>query len=165
MNDRPRIGIGLTTGDKILEIAGWVLVIFIWAMTILKYPSLPESIPMHFNASGQVDGYGGRGTILLLPVLSAILFGGLTILNKYPHIFNYPVPVTDENAERQYRYATRLIRYIKLILVLIFLCIEFQTIQTASGKSAGLWHWFLPVTMVLVFVPIVFFIFKAVRSK
>jgi uncharacterized membrane protein len=165
MNARPKIEIGLTTSDKILEIVGWISVIFIWALTILKYPSLPESIPTHFNASGQVDDYGGRGTILFLPVLGTILFGGLTILNKYPHIFNYPVPVTEENAERQYRNAIRLIRYIKLILVLTFLAIEFMTIQTAAGKSTGLATWFLPAMLVVLFVPIAFFIFKAVKLK
>src|SRR5512135_219814 len=161
MNERPKIEIGRTNTDDILEILGWASLIFMWALTILKYTSLPESIPTHFDVSGKVDSYGSRSTILFLPVLSTILFAGMTILNKYPHIFNYPVPITKENAERQYRNATRLIRYIKLILVVTFLSIEYMTIQTATGNSSGLATWFLPVMLVLVFAPIAIFIYNA----
>ncbi len=32
------------------------------------YPSLPDQIPTHWNLRGQVDGYGGKWTLFVLPV-------------------------------------------------------------------------------------------------
>ncbi len=165
MEQRPRINIELTFWDKALEIAGWVFIIFIWTLTIVKYPLLPGTIPTHFNASGSVDNTGGKTMIFLLPAIGTVLFAGLTLLNRYPHMFNYPVPITEENAERQYRIATRLMRYLKIMLVVIFSAIEFQTIRTALGKSAGLWAWFLPATIGMVFLMIALVVSKAVKSK
>jgi uncharacterized membrane protein len=165
MNEKPKITLRLTSLDSALEIIGWIFIIQIWLLTLLKYPSLPETIPTHFNAAGKADDMGTRKTILMLPIISTILFAGLTVLNKYPYIFNYPVPITEENAERQYHNATRLLRFLKLALVIIFFGIEFMTIQTALGKSAGLSGWFLPVSLGVVFVPVAYFIIQAVKSK
>jgi uncharacterized membrane protein len=37
------------------------------------YPSLPETIPTHFNMKGEADGFGGRDTIFLGPgIMSAV---------------------------------------------------------------------------------------------
>lgn len=33
------------------------------------YPSLPNTIPIHFNIKGEVDGWGDRESIFLLPVI------------------------------------------------------------------------------------------------
>jgi uncharacterized membrane protein len=165
MEERPKIVIELTSFDKALEIIGWILIILIWILTIYKYPALPETVPTHFNISGKVDDNGARRTVLILPIVSTILFAGLTILNKYPNIFNYPVPITEENAERLYRIATRLMRYLKLVLVLTFFGIEFMTIQTALGKSAGLTDWFLPVCLGSVFIPVIYTIFQLLKYK
>ena len=33
------------------------------------YPELPERIPIHFNAAGEVDGWGKKGMIWTLPLI------------------------------------------------------------------------------------------------
>jgi uncharacterized membrane protein len=35
------------------------------------YPSLPDQIPTHWNIRGEVDGYGGKWTLFLFPVMMA----------------------------------------------------------------------------------------------
>jgi uncharacterized membrane protein len=130
----------------------------IWVLTITSYSNLPETIPTHYNGAGQADGFGGKATILTLPLIATILFIGLTVLNKFPHVFNYPTEITQDNAFRQYIYATRLIRYLKLIIVFIFGLIEFKTIQNANGEADGLGVWFLPLTMGVIFIPMIYFI-------
>lgn len=120
MNGRPKIKLELTTIDKVVEILGWVSILAIWVLIVTNYTSLPDTIPIHYNSSGQTDGIGRKGTILTLPLIATALFAGLTILNKFPHIFNYPASITENNALRQYTNATRLIRYLKFIIVVIF---------------------------------------------
>ena len=165
MKERAKIKLELTANDKVLEIVGWISVFAIWSLTIVNYNSLPDIIPIHYNATGKADGFGGKANILTLPLISTILFVGLTILNKFPHIFNYPTGITEENAQRQYTNATRLIRYLKFIIVITFGFISFRTIQNAHGKAEGLGSWLAPLFLVLVFFPLVLFIVKSVKTK
>ena len=165
MGERPKLKLELTTFDKTLEILGWTSILAIWVLTITNYTNLPNTIPIHYNGAGQADGFGGKATILTLPIIATVLFIGLTILNKFPHIFNYPTNITQENALRQYTNATRLIRYLKLIIVVIFGLIAFKTIQNASGEADGLGIWFLPLTLGLIFIPLTYFVVKSFRDK
>ena len=101
MGDRPKIKLGLTNTDKIIEFIGWILLIGTWILAILSFSNLPESIPTHFNGAGEADGFGEKSNIFALPIIGTILFIGMTMLNKNPHIFNYPKAITNENALSQ----------------------------------------------------------------
>ncbi len=164
MNGRPKIKLKLTTTDKTFEILGWVSILTIWVLTITNYTNLPDTIPTHYNGAGQADGFGGKGSILTLPLISTVLFVGLTTLNKFPHIFNYPTNITADNASRQYTNATRLIRYLKFIIVVIFGLIALQTIRNANGRTDGLGVWFLPLTIGLIFIPLIYFAIKSFKT-
>ena len=163
MEERPKIKLELTTADKTLELIGWLSIIAIWWLTITNYAALPGTIPTHYNGAGQADGFGGKRTILILPLIATILFVGMTILNKFPRMFNYPANITKDNALRQYTNATRMIRYLKLIIVIIFGIIVFKTIQNANGQANGLGTWFLPFTLGLTFIPLTYFIIKSFK--
>lgn len=165
MEERPKFKIELTTTDKIFEIIGWLLILGVWGLTIINYSNLPDTIPIHFDGAGQADGFGGKATILTLPLIATILFVGLTVLNNFPHIFNYPTNITKDDALKQYTNATRMLRYLKLIIVIIFGIIAFKTIQNANGQTDGLGTWFLPLTLALIFIPLTFFVVKSFKTK
>ena len=162
---RPRIRIELTVTDKAIEIIGWFALLAIWVLVISNYSNLPDTIPTHYNGMGNADGFGNKTNILILPLIANILFVGITIINKFPYIFNYPTQITEENALRQYTNATRMLRFMKLILVILFGLITFKTIQGANGQSFGPSVWFLPLTLGLIFIPLSYFITKSFRTK
>jgi uncharacterized membrane protein len=164
MEERPKIKLELSTADKILEVIGWLLIISFWGFTITSYANLPDIIPTHYNVAGQADGFGGKATILTLPLIATALFVGMTILNKFPHIFNYPTNITQDNALRQYTNATRMIRYLKLIIIVIFGLIAFKTIQNSNEKANGLGIWFLLMTVGLIFTPLIYFLVKSIKT-
>ena len=163
--ERPKLKIQLTPTDQVLELLGWGVLLALWIWTGMSYSSLPDTIPTHFNAAGEADGFGRKASIVSLPVVASLLYIGLTLLNRVPHSFNFPTPVTQDNALPQYTNATRMIRYLKLILVLVFAGISYQTIQQANGTGEGLGIWFLPLTLVLVFMPLVYFVVKSFQKK
>ena len=121
MDKSPKIELQLNQTDKILEIIGWIAVFGIRVLTVANYLELPEIIPTHYNEAGEADGFGNKSNILALPIISTLLFIGLTILNKRPHVFNYPSEITKENALFQYTNATRMIRFLKIIVMIIML--------------------------------------------
>ncbi len=165
MEARPKFKLELTPTDKIVEVVGWFTLAILWILTLWNYGSLPETIPTHFNASGQPNDYGSKGTLLMLPIIATVLFFGMTILNKYPQAFNYPTHITDANALRQYTNVTKMVRYLKLAVVLIFLFIVFKTLKTVEGAAEGLGIWFLPLTFGLVFIPMIFFGVNAFKKE
>jgi uncharacterized membrane protein len=165
MNQRPRIKLELRQSDKIFELLGWLSVLGIWTLTLYNYVDLPEIIPTHFNARGKADGFGSKSNILSLPIISTALFLGMTLLNRKPYLFNYPSVITEENALEQYTNATRMIRVLKLVIVLIFGIIVLKTIQNVKGNQDGLGAWFLPLTMAMIFIPVFYYLIIAAKGK
>lgn len=47
MESRPEIKISLTQFEKVLEIAGIILFIIMWALTLLNYFKSPDTVPVH----------------------------------------------------------------------------------------------------------------------
>jgi uncharacterized membrane protein len=165
MIERPKINLPLTLLDKIIEVTSSVALVAFWLMNIFAFSSLPETIPTHYNGMGEVDGYGPKATIFFLPVLGTLLFVFLTFIIKKPESFNYTEEITEENANEQYTNSTKLLRFMKLALLILFIVIDYKTIATSKGYSDGLGKWFLPFTIALIFIPIVFSVYKSFSKK
>lgn len=161
MQNRPLIKVVPAAPDKALEWLAFLLLLFSWGFILFNYAGLPDSIPIHYNGSGQADGFGGKGHLLMLPIVSTVLYAVLSLLNRYLHLLNYPVHITRENALKQYTLAGRLLRYLKCVVVLLFGSIAFQTIQNAKGMASGLGIWFLPLSLGLIFIPLLYFVVKS----
>jgi len=165
MESRPRLKLEPTSTDKILEISGWIILVMLWILTITFYSWLPEIIPTHFSAAGKANSYGTKMTIWFLPPIATLVFIGLTVLNNYPHMFNYPINITSENAYRQYGNATRMIRSLKLIIVFVFSLVVILIYHSAQSGSAKMSTWFLFLIMGLLFTSMTYFIIKAIKEK
>lgn len=162
---RPKLHIELEKQDIIIIWLTWIGLLAIWIIAVYGFVHLPETIPVHFNVKGEPDGFGGKWSLFFLPGLTTALLIGLTLLNRYPEIFNYPVKITAENAERQYRLAVRLIRWVNLSLSLIFLMITCMTVHSAALQSAKAYGFVLPVILLLSFVPLVVYFAISVKKK
>ena len=57
-----------------------LLIVLTTAATAWLYSTLPDQIPTHWNIRGQVDGYGGKSTLFLFPVLMVGMLGLFAIL-------------------------------------------------------------------------------------
>lgn len=165
MDTRPKIKLTLSPLDNAFELTGKIFLVVMWGLTVYTFFKLPTTIPIHFNASGRADGYGNKITLLFLPVLATLLYVGLTQLNKYPHIFNYMVDITEENAPRQYAIATRILRFIKVAILLIFSLVILFVYLTIIGVTNGLGSWFLPFTLALFLVPVIITISQSLKKK
>jgi uncharacterized membrane protein len=164
METRPKINVSLSLLDKILESTGKLLFIIIWGLTLFVFFKLPTIIPTHFNASGKPDGFGNKLTILILPIIATLVYFGLTKLNQHPHTFNYINPITEDNAEKQYTIATRMLRVLKIALLIIFSYIILFTYLTTIGFTNGLGVGFLPFTLGVALISIIFYIRQSLKS-
>lgn len=165
MTKRPRHKIILDKKDKIGEILTLLILLIHWILVITYYPQLENEIPIHFNALGEVDRVGAKSSFIFLPILASLLYLGLSWLGRFPHLFNFPREVTEANALVQYTNASKMLRYVKLIMQLIFGSISYTTISIALGHSDGMNVWFLPTAMGVLFVPIIIFIVRSIRQR
>lgn len=159
MESRPKLEIQLKSFDYAIEALSLLILLGVWALVFINYSHLPETIPTHFNALGQPDRFSSKIQIIILPIVLTFMYAGLSMLNRYPHIFNYPNQITPENAYRQYESATRMIRMLNCAMCIVFGLIVFNTIRTAQGDTEGLGVWFLPATLILIFAPLIHYFF------
>lgn len=165
MNSRHRIKLQVTQADRNIDSFSFCTLIFLWAFTLFSFIKLPEVIPIHFDASGVPDNFGHKWTLFLLPVLATIVFAGLTYLNKYPQILNYTVQITEENAQKEYLFATRMMRVIKCSIMLVFSIVAIYSYWTAVAKTEMPGWWLLPLILAIIFIPQIYLILKSRKTK
>ena len=163
--ERPKIKIDLDISDYIIEVIGAIFMIMMIGWPLYYFNELPEIIPRHFNAAGEPDGFSQKNIIWTLPAIGLVIYIGMFCLNKFPHIFNYPKGITKENAEQQYRIATKLIRTINMLTAVSFFYIGYGTIQTASNKQDGLGTFFLPIFLLAIFGTIGIYMYQALKKN
>ncbi len=89
----------------------------------------------------------------------------MTALNRFPHLFNYPVTISEQNAEIQYQYAKTLISALKFTTIGLFIFIQNQTINIANEMTVGLNIQYLVVLIIASFIPIVVYFVIAFKFK
>lgn len=165
VGSRPKIKVEKTNSQRILEIISFVTVVMLWVYLFTSWSSIPDKIPSHFNAVGEIDSWGSKGSLIGTPVVMTLLYVMLIILSLFPQIYNYPVTITAENAAAQYGNARSLMLWLSLQLVAIFTYITCATIQVGLGNAKGLGLWFLPVLLIAMFGTIAYYIRKMFKLK
>jgi hypothetical protein len=165
LEKRPELKVPLAAADRILEGLGALCILSLWIFVTNAYPGLPGTIPVHFNAKGIANGFGDRSMVFFLPAIAAVVFFGMSMLNNYPWIFNYPVKITGSNALKQYTYATRLIRFLKFVVSAVFSAISVFMILSAQGKTTIPGPWFVPAALLFILGPVFVYMVLALRAK
>jgi uncharacterized membrane protein len=161
--ERPRISLEFTTFEKSGEVLSVALIVLHIGLLVSRYSSLPDIIPIHFNLEGQPDGWGGKWATVVILIISIVLYASMTLISRYPHLFNYPVKVTAENAERQYQLARTLVVWMKTQVILLFFLIQWSILETARGASTNLSPMVLPLVLCILLSVVVYFV-RAIRE-
>ncbi|RNF38718.1 DUF1648 domain-containing protein [Planococcus salinus] len=143
----------------------WIGIFSFLAATIfliIEWPSIPETVPMHFDASGEADGWGPRWTIFLLLAVGLALWIGLYFLEKVPHVHNY-LNLTEQNVRQQYKNSQLLLNVLKNEILVFFSYFTWSSVQIAKGQADSLGTWALPVFLVIIFGSLGFFMIRSLR--
>jgi len=163
---RPVLHLPRTPFEALLEVLTVLGIITVIAMTVWGYFALPAIIPTHYGISGTPNAYGGKGSLLILPVLSVCLAVLLTFLSRSPHRYNYPWPITAENAPRQYYLARLLLRWITLEMVWMLCGLQWIIlIQAAQSHAGDALLLFIPAMVLTLIVTIILYIRTAARAR
>ena len=117
---RPPVHLPWEWPERLLSITGAAAAVALCAVTGWAFVRLPAA----------PDDSAVRWLRLVPSAFGIALFGILTALARVPHAYNYPWPITAENAARQYRLARRFALAFALLIAIIFL-------HVALGAAGG----------------------------
>lgn len=162
---RPIITIPPTAMNKIFDFIGLVGIVIMFVVIIQSFSALPNTIPVHFNIAGEPDGWGSKYTFWVFPILGLIMYIILTIVNKFPHTYNYVWPINEQNAAQQYRLATQLMSFLKIEIITLFTYLEWQGIRIGLGIASGLGIVFAPAFLLILLGTISLYFWQAYQAR
>jgi len=144
--------------DWILEGLSLATLLAIVGVVAINWDKLPARIPRHFGISGQPDRWGGKSGMLNLPVIAFGLYAMLTLASRYQGLINVPMAI-DRNAPEVRRLLLRMSLTLKLTMLMVFGYLTWSTVNVALGLATGLGRQFLGISLGLIFVPVIGFLY------
>ncbi|QDP41148.1 DUF1648 domain-containing protein [Radiobacillus deserti] len=154
-----------TKGEWFWDIIGYSAYIGSIIFLFVIWDRLPEEVPAHYNASGEVDRYGDKQELFILPVVGAFIAVFMQVFERFPEVHNYPSRLNESNAGQFYLLSRKLVNQIKNISLILFAIILMESVSIALEWGNGLGAWFLPIALLSVFIPIVVCIIKQKKIK
>ena len=163
--NRPILDIPLSKAEH-LALSLMIVGVVATLLVCVKYlPMLPDKIPTHFGASGQPDGWGGKGTFFLIPVVGTISALFLYMLSRFPQIYNYPVALTEQNIRAQYQNSRSAMLWLGAEIACLIAYSEFGIAQVGLGKAQGFGAGFLPIFLLILVGSGSIHIYKAYKAR
>ena len=132
----------------ILRVLPWGLCGALVLFSVATYVTLPEMIPQHFDAAGNITAmtersWGSWAAIPIIAVVTLVFLAGLSAaITRKPQLFNFPEkerflripeahrgPVIDRMRE--------MLDVAASVTVLVFSLVQFMIWRTALGNPAG----------------------------
>lgn len=128
---------------------------------LIRFPALPEQIPTHYNARGEIDGTGGRFTLLLMPLIGLVGDALIALVGRFPKSWNTGVRVTLYNRARVYRLVRDLLAELRFTMALLFGGFAVYLSLAPEHFSGNV----IGVLVLLIFVPLVRYFVRLARKR
>ena len=127
----------------------------------VRYAQLPAEIPTPYNAFGEIDGYGSRGTLWIMPIIGILCDALMLAVSFFPQTWNVGTSVTVFNRALVYRRVRDLIADMRLSMAVMFTA--FAVWQTTLSPH---FPWWMGVLMgVCCTAPLVRFFVRLAMKK
>lgn len=130
---RPRLRPSIGPATRAARVLAIVITAIGAVAGLFAYPSVPTSIPIHWDATGTPDSWGPSWMMLILLATWVLLVGLLEWLMRIPHAFNYPREVTPDNAAQLYRVAVTMLAWLNLTMAVMFASLVAQSYGIDTG--------------------------------
>lgn len=123
-------------------------------LPLIFWKSIPEKIPQHYDGAGKVDIWSDKTSLILLFFVILFLLGMMSVITYFIRTSGSSVNAS-ESERRTYG---RL--YPVIVLMNFFLMLIFAYIVFCSVTCRALGSYFLPVSLVLTFFPLIWYFYK-----
>jgi len=145
-----------TIPQIIVEVIGVILLVTLFVILGIKYGSLPNKIPTHFNAAGEIDGWGGKLSIFTLPILGVLIYILTTVITFFPSSWNFSTSkMTPKNEVPLYQCMKTFLIVTKVEMVTMFF---YTTLNILKGTAMSSMFVYI-IFAVLIITGLVFLLF------
>ena len=120
--------------NNILKVTMWILSLIHAAFTLLVYNSLPEIMPMHYDASGTVDRWGNKSELFV--IVGVFLMVMLYITVQIRGFENKAEKTDDEKARAGYKNNAKVTTVVGLVssafMAVIYVFINLEGMRIAN---------------------------------
>jgi hypothetical protein len=145
-----------TSFQKIMEIISALLLSLFISYIALSWYNLPDMIPGHYNAFGEIDRLGPKIEIFFLPAVTLFVYFILTLISHYPSVWNVPRIRNEERTAAVYSCLKTMLVLLKLEIIILFFFLSFFSV---SGKNLPASY--LPVLLSVVLSTTAYFTVKS----
>jgi len=120
------------------EIIPIILIIVAFIVGLQLYSQLPNQVPSHWNAQGEVDAWSGKGfAVLFAPILALAIYLLMTF-----------IPLIDPLKKRYKDFAVYYF-WLKVLLVVFLLALYGFTLAIGMGFKMNILYFILPAMSIL----------------
>lgn len=120
---------------RLMQLLGLVALVVAFVHILWHWPTLPNEVPSHYNALGEVDAWSNKWFIFFPPTIGLVLWLVLSQIHKYPQFINVPIP--DKPSAKQMQTVMLLITCIQLEISLIFSYLSIKDVYVAKDITSG----------------------------
>ena len=147
-----------TLANLILSILCVVILVASSVYIAAHWNSIPDEVPTHYNAAGEIDGYGGKGSILFLVLFGwgiyvSMVFFAVIIRWQLGHE-KLPLKIAEG------MLAEDVLHQLNLICCANF---SYLAVQSARLQRAGAWY--LPLAIIATMIPMAIFFVRCIRMR
>ena len=119
--------LGRTFESTLFEAAFIILSLLSWGLIIWLVSHAPERVPIHFDFSGNADGWSSPSIVLLQCALSTVMGGLAMVMAYFPSCVHLPFPI---ETPRQIQLAMRMVRILAILLLIMGVAIAVSMLKT-----------------------------------
>ena len=150
-----------TEFDRTMNILTIVLLIGVPIFLFLTWSRLPDKVPIRYDFSGNVTGWGGKGTLFIWPIVGIVFYIILSFVEHMPpDQWNTGVKITSQNKEWVYKNIRHSLSTMKLLFAVLMSVI---TLTMAAGRRLSLWV--IGLEILIITVNTIFWLVRASRGK
>ena len=150
----------ITLSDRILELVAAAMAVLLLILTGVLYSQAPETVPTHFNLSGDADGWGGKGFYW---ILAAIMLVSMIICASAAYnrkLVNLPIRLKEPVFYRQIGLISRMCRIMTITFGFIWLAVLLAMSASFIGMSESVAVALIPLSVVLMLGVVMFYTLK-----
>ena len=150
----------ITLSDRILELVAAAMAVLLLVLTGVLYSQAPETVPTHFNFSGEVDGWEGKGFYW---ILAAIMLVSMIICASAAYnrkLVNLPIRLKEPVFYRQIGLISRMCRIMTITFGFIWLAVLLAMSASFIGMSESVAVALIPLSVVLMLGVVMFYTLK-----
>ncbi|MBU9723693.1 MULTISPECIES: DUF1648 domain-containing protein [Bacillaceae] len=149
--------------ERFLSIISILIFLGSVVFLVVIWSNLPDQVPAHFGATGEVNRHGSIWELVVLLAVGAVLYVLMHVLEKYPHLHNYPVEITELNAAEAYRISRTLIGTLKNVILILFSVLMVNSTVIALGWGDGIGILLLPLVLLGTGLPTIIALVRLVK--